>query len=49
MQQARDNRDALGLIRLTRELDQVKAQREADINSENARYEADKANLDAQC
>jgi tetratricopeptide (TPR) repeat protein len=43
------DRDALGYARLERDIDRVNANRDAAINTENSRYEADLANLDAQC
>jgi hypothetical protein len=47
--QATAHRDALRLLQLQRQIDQLNAQRDTDINTESARYEADRANLDAQC
>lgn len=49
IQEATAQRDGLQAIRLTRYLDDVKASLDASVNSENSRYEADKAYLNAQC
>ena len=37
------------ITQIQEEIDQIKAQRDAAIKSENMRYAADKASLDAQC
>ena len=47
--QASQELDALTMVQIQRYIDQIKAQRDAAINSENSRYEADHASLDAQC
>lgn len=48
-QQAVGNLDALGMTKIQQQIDQLNTQRAADINTENSRYAADKAYLDAQC
>ena len=49
LQQALRERDARMIIQIQQSVNQINAQRDADINTENARYEAERANLDAQC
>ena len=49
LNQALRERDARMIIQIQDEVDQIKAQRDAAIKSENTRYAADKAYLDAEC
>jgi len=49
LEQALRDRDARRVLQLQQQIEQLKAQRDAAINTENARYEADRAYLDAQC
>jgi hypothetical protein len=49
MQEAAGNRDVGEMIRLKREIERVKADRDSAINSENSRYASDRAYLDSQC
>jgi hypothetical protein len=49
LEQAAGELDALRMTQLQRQIDQLIAQRNAAINTENSRYEADKAYLDTQC
>jgi hypothetical protein len=43
------NRDAVGLVDAQRELDNEKAQVKAEKSSENKRYKAEVASLNASC
>ena len=47
--QANADHDWLGASRIQQQIDQLKSQRDAAINSENSRYQGEKAYLDAQC
>jgi uncharacterized ubiquitin-like protein YukD len=49
LQQALRENDALTIIQIQEEVNQIKAQRDAAIKSENTRYAADIASLNAQC
>jgi tetratricopeptide (TPR) repeat protein len=43
------DRDARTIIQIMQQIDQINVQRDSDINTENSRYESDRAYLDAQC
>ena len=49
LNQALRENDARTIIQIQDEVNQIKAQRDAAIKSENTRYAADKASLNAQC
>jgi hypothetical protein len=49
LNQALRERDARIIIQIQEEINQIKTQRDAAIKSENTRYAADKASLNAQC